>query len=299
MYHLGGNTMKKLLSFLLILTIALTALAPTTAEAAVKLNKTKLSLNEGSSYNLQLYGSTKTITWSSSDKTIARVTSKGKVTAVKAGAVTITAKVNSKKYTCKVTVKDVLTDEEAAADILYETFELNNQLLIILTNKNKVNTQVQIDVMYYDVNGDVMSTSTNNIWNFQAGHKAVETFAYPHDDSYKSVEYDKFDIKITADLDSWSIADEPIEQLSIETNKGADDLISTITNNSDADLRSADLTVLYYVGGKIVGYDDGYIYELITSGDSGIVEFSEPYDENYKDIEYDDYEVIINEASFE
>jgi uncharacterized protein YjdB/GH25 family lysozyme M1 (1,4-beta-N-acetylmuramidase) len=49
----------------------------------------------------------KTVTWSSSDKTIAKVSSSGVVTGVKAGTVTITAKTaNGKKTTCKITVKE-------------------------------------------------------------------------------------------------------------------------------------------------------------------------------------------------
>ena len=50
---------------------------------------------------------TEKITWSSSNKKVATVNSKGKVTAKKAGTATITAKTsNGKKITCKVTVKN-------------------------------------------------------------------------------------------------------------------------------------------------------------------------------------------------
>ncbi len=50
-------------------------------------------------------GTKQKITWSSSNKKIATVSSKGKVKGVKKGTATITAKVGSKKYNCKVTVK--------------------------------------------------------------------------------------------------------------------------------------------------------------------------------------------------
>ena len=45
------------------------------------------------------------VKYSSSNPKIARVDSKGKITAVKKGTAVITAKANTKKFNCKVTVK--------------------------------------------------------------------------------------------------------------------------------------------------------------------------------------------------
>lgn len=44
--------------------------------------------------------------WSTSKKSVATVSSKGKVVAKKAGVAKITGKVNGRKYTCTVTVKE-------------------------------------------------------------------------------------------------------------------------------------------------------------------------------------------------
>lgn len=80
-----------------------------TSEAAarkkVKLNKTKLSLTAGKTYTLKLKNNKKKVKWSSSKKTVASVTAKGKVKAKKAGKAVITAKAAGKKYKCRVTVK--------------------------------------------------------------------------------------------------------------------------------------------------------------------------------------------------
>ncbi len=108
--------MKHIRRFLQILAcvMVLSVLTPSTipfresavAQAAsVKLNKKTLTLEVGKSTTLKISGTTAKVTWSSSDKAVATVNSKGKVTAKKAGKATITATVSKKKYTCTVTVK--------------------------------------------------------------------------------------------------------------------------------------------------------------------------------------------------
>ena len=76
----------------------------------VTLNKSSLALTEGGSETLQATiqpsnATTKTVTWSSSNTSVATIDSNGKVTAVKAGTATITAASNNgKKASCTVTV---------------------------------------------------------------------------------------------------------------------------------------------------------------------------------------------------
>ena len=76
------------------------------AAAAVKLSVTKKTLNVGKSFTLKLKNASGKVTWKSSKKSVATVTSKGKVKAVAAGTATITATNKKKTYKCRVTVKD-------------------------------------------------------------------------------------------------------------------------------------------------------------------------------------------------
>lgn len=70
-----------------------------------KLSKASVTLTEKETYTLKLSGTTVRVVYSSSNPQIASVDSKGKITAVKEGNAVITAKANTKKFTCKVTIK--------------------------------------------------------------------------------------------------------------------------------------------------------------------------------------------------
>lgn len=95
-----------LLALVLVLTPATAHYCqPVTVQAAtVKLNSTKKTLVIGDTYQLKLKGTSGKIKWSTSNKKVAAVSQKGKVTAKKSGTATITAKVGKKKYICKITV---------------------------------------------------------------------------------------------------------------------------------------------------------------------------------------------------
>ena len=107
--------MKKrtIASLLILILVAATLISYNNAKAAIRLNKSKATINIGETLQLKITGTNKKTTWSSSKKTVATVTSKGKVTAKKTGTTTITAKTSDKKYTCKVTVMENLIDKTA------------------------------------------------------------------------------------------------------------------------------------------------------------------------------------------
>lgn len=85
------------------------------AKASIKLNKSKVNVAADGTVRLKatVTGKDSKVTWESSDKSVAVVNSKGKVTAKKKGRVTITASANGKTAQCIVTVKKKSADYKA------------------------------------------------------------------------------------------------------------------------------------------------------------------------------------------
>lgn len=137
---------KKVFAFVLALAMILTTYQPTTTYAATKaptISAKKMTLQVGSKKTLTVKnaGKNATLKWSSNKKTVATVSKKGVVKAVKAGTANVKCKVvtKSKKHytlTCKVTVKN------AAAS---KTVSTQKALTSALKDKNVKNLTIKTD----------------------------------------------------------------------------------------------------------------------------------------------------------
>lgn len=119
------KTFKKILMFLMVVNVLLINTA--TVDAAPKINKKEVTLYVGQTTSLKISDTKSKAKWKSSKTSVATVNSKGKVTAKKSGSATITAAAGSKKYTCKVTVKNPFLNSTEKS--LYE----NNTYILKLT----------------------------------------------------------------------------------------------------------------------------------------------------------------------
>lgn len=104
------KSLAVVLSFVMILTVV-TPVSNVQA-AKIKLNYTKKTIYEGDTFKLKVKGTKKKVKWSSSNKGIASVNSKGVVTGECDGKATITGKVAGKKLKCKVVVKKYVVDDD-------------------------------------------------------------------------------------------------------------------------------------------------------------------------------------------
>lgn len=73
-------------------------------QAKVRISKKKLTLEVADKYALKLKGAKGRVVWKSSKPKVAKVNKKGKVTALKKGKTTITARMGKRKYKCVISV---------------------------------------------------------------------------------------------------------------------------------------------------------------------------------------------------
>lgn len=140
------KNMKKVFAFVLALAMILTTYQPTTTYAATKaptISAKKMTLQVGSKKTLTVKkaGKNATLKWSSSKKSVATVSKKGVVKAVKAGTANVKCKVvtKSKKHytlTCKVTVKNAAVSK---------TVSTQKALATALKDKNVKNLTIKTD----------------------------------------------------------------------------------------------------------------------------------------------------------
>ncbi len=133
--------MKKIRKLVIVLLLIVSVVTPTSlplvgnskvAEAAtIKLSKKTLTLEVGKTKTLTILGTKKKVTWSTSKKKVATVTKNGKITAISEGTTTITAVVDGKKYTCKVTVKKAANPYLAKAPFNAMEFNMDNINLVV------------------------------------------------------------------------------------------------------------------------------------------------------------------------
>ncbi len=156
---------KRVCAVALAAAVAVSTVGPVQAASTVKISKSKVTLYVGKSTTLTVKKGSKKVSgvkWSTSNKKVATVSSKGKVTAKKKGTATITAKVNKKSYKCKVTVKKKTTTTTSGFDFNRDVTVKNGTKEVHVEfeiNKENV-TEEELEEQGYDVSDGVASKDT-------------------------------------------------------------------------------------------------------------------------------------------
>ncbi len=127
----------------------------------VRLNTKELHLLKGSSSRLTLSGTKKKVKWSTDKKSVATVSSKGKVTAKKKGTATITAKVGKKRYICEV----IVTNDMAVSKSSVNLRKNLEQTIRLTLGQNLTASDVQIknsDDRIVSVTAEAMNDGTDS-----------------------------------------------------------------------------------------------------------------------------------------
>lgn len=135
---------KRIAAVVLVMIFAVMAV-PIQTQAAAMLNATSKTMSIGETATLKVYGATSKVKWSSTNKAVATVNQKGKVTAKSAGTAMIKAKVSKKTLKCKITVNKPAKTYESK--VLYE----DDEIIITFTGISGKEDNYQVDFLIENI----------------------------------------------------------------------------------------------------------------------------------------------------
>lgn len=291
---------KKILTVITILLLIVCMAVP--VSAAGKINKKKATLKVGQTLQLKVTGTKGKVKWKSSKKSVATVSSKGRVKAKKKGSATITAKVGKKKYTCKVTVKKPATNSNGGFSgntnantnantsgkknvVTYHAESTPYGAVAILENHYDYTVDLTVEFVYY-LNGSMIGTSKGYNYAF-APHSKCALQGWNHDKTW-----DSFKINLKIEKASNTITNN--SGIRYSSNFGDNNVMVEVKNVGRKNY-STQIGVVFYQNGRIVGYNYNYAH-VENPGSTAYLQFNFPYDRNYEDIIPDRYEVYVNNS---
>ena len=291
---------KKILTVITILLLIVCMAVP--VSAAGKINKKKATLKVGQTLQLKVTGTKGKVKWKSSKKSVATVSSKGRVKAKKKGSATITAKVGKKKYTCKVTVKKPATNSNGGFSgntnantnanasgkknvVTYHAESTPYGAVAILENHYDYTVDLTVEFVYY-LNGSMIGTSKGYNYAF-APHSKCALQGWNHDKTW-----DSFKINLKIEKASNTITNN--SGIRYSSNFGDNNVMVEVKNVGRKNY-STQIGVVFYQNGRIVGYNYNYAH-VENPGSTAYLQFNFPYDRDYNDIIPDRYEVYVNNS---
>lgn len=291
---------KKILTVITILLLIVCMAVP--VSAAGKINKKKATLKVGQTLQLKVTGTKGKVKWKSSKKSVATVSSKGRVKAKKKGSATITAKVGKKKYTCKVTVKKPATNSNGGFSgntnantnantsgkknvVTYHAESTPYGAVAILENHYDHTVDLTVEFVYY-LNGSMIGTSKGYNYAF-APHSKCALQGWNHDKTW-----DSFKINLKIEKASNTITNN--SGIRYSSNFGDNNVMVEVKNVGRKNY-STQIGVVFYQNGRIVGYNYNYAH-VENPGSTAYLQFNFPYDRDYNDIIPDRYEVYVNNS---
>ena len=272
----------KFLSVFLVLIIIICITAPLqNVNAAIKMSKKGISLIVGETYQLELKGAKKEVSWKSRNSKTASVSKNGIVTAVKKGSTTIVAKCGKKEYTCYVVVKN---DEEKAmslVDCSLYPYKSNNEynfdhIVCSFTNDSDLTMGVQFKIIFYDKYGKKISITKEEYATLYKNSTTIHTVTLD-----KKIDYASYDIEYTT---YYEVRKRNNTTSIKSTYELIGDMFYLDLSNSYTDRLDTNVYILAFKGSELV-----YFYERYVSLDVGSNKIEIPYNNT----EYDELSIYV------
>ena len=168
-----------------------------------RISKTKATLGIGKKLKLAIAGNSQKIKWTSNNKYVATVTTNGIVTGKKEGTAVITGIIAKKRYSCKITVKEVEYEELVIPDDISNNATVSQQNAVRKAESylkySAFSRDGLIEQLEYEkfTNADATygADHCGANWNEQAIKKAesyLKYSAFSRDGLIEQLEYEKF-----------------------------------------------------------------------------------------------------------
>ena len=192
-----------------------------------------------------------------------------------------------------------ITSKESALDKV-ETEALGitagGDYIIKLKNTNNKDVYIEyVTVNFFDNNGTFAeSCNASDSYFCIPANKEIITYLY----GSSSHDYSKY-TKSEIELSTGEPFYEYRTNLDATFNNTGSQIAATVTNNTDIDLDSVEVNVVFYKDGKIVGIKNGssnYGTKISKDGGNAYINIYYPYDNNYNDVEFDNFEGYVVSA---
>lgn len=235
--------MKKKIWLFLMLICLLIVGSMTVSAATFSLSQTRVTLNIGDSAELSVVGSDEPVKWASYNVNIATVDQSGKVTAVRKGSTTVSARIGLTYKKCTITVVEASTKVNKTSATIYaggtSTQTVQLRATVKGTSKEVTWTSLNPAVATVDEKGKVTSVS--------AGQAVILVSANGKSDACV---IKVIDSSISLDMDTM--------QLGTKGNGSSIKLTPTVVGTSKSvKWTTSDKTVATVSGGKVTGKNTG------------------------------------------
>lgn len=206
---------------------------------------------------------------------------------------------DSKKYDINVNASENI---DVKTYVNYD----KDYLIVYLTNNNDYNIgNLDIDAKFYDKNGNNIGDDSNTFLDFASSGNYVFTIDLPHDNDYNNYVLEKIDLSIKVDEEYQDVVGGGTlynDKVATSYTKSGDKINVTVKNNSDVELNTVNVAVLFMKNRKPIYV--GSIRLHLEAGESETELIDIPKDWKASEnsdgdvlIDFDSIEFVVNRAS--